>query len=37
MKEFKKYCHVSLDSYKVPKDIQIVDYLDRTASGKLVR
>ena len=35
--EIKRYCYRMLASYKVPKAIEVVASLPRTASGKLKR
>jgi len=35
--EFKKYCYKNLASYKVPKKIEIVEFLEKTDSGKIIR
>lgn len=37
IKDFKRFCYVSLPAYKVPKEINIVDFLPKTQSGKLKR
>ena len=35
--ELRRFCYQYLTSYKVPKEFECVDRLDRTASGKLRR
>lgn len=35
--ELQRHCYEHLESYKVPKKIELVDHLDRTASGKIRR
>ncbi|VGO12048.1 Long-chain-fatty-acid--CoA ligase [Pontiella desulfatans] len=33
----RRFCYEHLESYKVPKNIEIVEHLERTASGKIKR
>lgn len=33
----QRYCYEHLESYKVPKKIEVVEYLERTDSGKIKR
>ena len=35
--ELQSYCHAHFESYKVPKKIELVDRLERTANGKIKR
>jgi long-chain acyl-CoA synthetase len=35
--ELQRFCYEHLESYKVPKKIEIADRLERTASGKILR
>lgn len=35
MVELQRHCYANLESYKVPKKIEVVECLDRTESGKL--
>ncbi|NVN99029.1 MAG: acyl--CoA ligase [Geobacteraceae bacterium] len=37
LRELKRFCYSKLTSYKVPKDFEIVQSMQRTASGKLKR
>lgn len=37
LRELKRHCYSRLTSYKVPKDFEVVQSIQRTASGKLKR
>lgn len=37
VKEIQKYCLYKLENYKVPRKIMVVDYLEKTNSGKIKR
>jgi long-chain acyl-CoA synthetase len=35
--ELRKFCYQRLATYKVPKDFEVVEYITKTASGKIKR
>ncbi len=37
LKELRRFCYQGLASYKVPKEFVFVDFIEKTASGKIVR
>ena len=37
VEEIQNYCLYKLENYKVPRKITIVDYLEKTNSGKIKR